>query len=591
MGIGYTADTPLKVSKYGIDSVVSIADDSLLEKLRKFHSLKNNLSFTAITSKMEDYKAQRIKAYLNLINDLAKEKFDALFDTSKNAGEEIREYFALLPDNLKLKQEYWSLTTKSADLKEIIAWAKSKLSMGNIDVNLMTKLDNPNFDKKKEQLPIEFNNVHASLRGYANSNLRSSLVLSAGMNPRLYSYLEQFEDFYPTNEGALKKKIILKVSDFRSAMIQGKFLAKKGLWVSEYRVESGLNCGGHAFATNGYLLGPILAEFRDKRKELTESLYEELTQALIDKKRNVPNEILSVKITAQGGVGTAEEHQFLIDHYSLDTVGWGSPFLLVPQATNVDDVTLNKLIKAKEEDLYLSNVSPLGVPFNNLRNSTMELKKNDRISSRKPGSPCVHKLLASNTEFTITPICTASVQYQKLKIRELDRADITPNEYKKRYESIVEKECICSGLGNSALLIYNLDSPKIGNDVSVCPGPNIAYFTKTTSLSQMVDHIYGRTNLITRKDRPNMFIKELTININYLKKSIEETSQPVTMKQVKHFETFIDNLNGGIDYYVELFGSLKNKIPQLTSTIFTDLDVNRQQLSLLKDAVKSLTIQ
>ncbi|TNE74572.1 hypothetical protein EP331_01360 [bacterium] len=63
------------------------------------------------------------------------------------------------------------------------------------------------------------------------------------------------------------------------------------------------------------------------------------------------------------------------------------------------------------------------------------------------------------------------------------------------------------------------------------------------------------------------------------------------MKQVKHFETFIDNLNGGIDYYVELFGSLKNKIPQLTSTIFTDLDVNRQQLSLLKDAVKSLTIQ
>src|SRR5690606_22426871 len=100
-----------------------------------------------------------------------------------------------------------------------------------------------------------------------NSDLCSSLVLSAGMNPRLYSYLEQFEAFYPDENGELKKKIALKVSDYRSAFIQGKFLAAKGLWVSEYRIESGLNCGGHAFATDGYLMGPILAEFRDKKEE------------------------------------------------------------------------------------------------------------------------------------------------------------------------------------------------------------------------------------------------------------------------------------------------------------------------------------
>jgi len=66
----------------------------------------------------------------------------------------------------------------------------------------------------------------------------------------------------------LKKKIILKVSDFRSAIIQGNFFAKKGLWVSEYRIESGLNCGGHAFATDGFLLGPILEEFKQKRNNL-----------------------------------------------------------------------------------------------------------------------------------------------------------------------------------------------------------------------------------------------------------------------------------------------------------------------------------
>ncbi len=35
MGIGYTVDTPLKVAQYGIDSVISLVDDILLEKLRK----------------------------------------------------------------------------------------------------------------------------------------------------------------------------------------------------------------------------------------------------------------------------------------------------------------------------------------------------------------------------------------------------------------------------------------------------------------------------------------------------------------------------------------------------------------------------
>ena len=67
---------------------------------------------------------------------------------------------------------------------------------GSIDVNIMTKLDKDNF-AGKEQLPVEFNDAHAALRGFANSKLESSVVLSAGMNPRLFSYFEQFQDFFP----------------------------------------------------------------------------------------------------------------------------------------------------------------------------------------------------------------------------------------------------------------------------------------------------------------------------------------------------------------------------------------------------------
>ena len=139
------------------------------------------------------------------------------------------------------------------------------MKAGSIDVNIMTKLDRPNYAKDKTELPSEYSDALAALRGYAQSKLNSAIVFSAGINRRLYSYIEKFKDFYADATGTIKKRIILKVSDYRSSFVQGCFLAKKGLWVSEYRIESGLNCGGHAFVSDGYLLGPILEEFKKKK--------------------------------------------------------------------------------------------------------------------------------------------------------------------------------------------------------------------------------------------------------------------------------------------------------------------------------------
>src|SRR5690606_35514426 len=100
----------------------------------------------------------------------------------------------------------------------------------------------------------------------------------------------------------------------RSALIQGKFLAKKGIWVSEFRIESGLNCGGHAFATEGLLLGPILEEFKAKRNELLEELFLLCNQGLQAKGKPTFNEKPPMKITAQGGLGTYEENRFLLSY-------------------------------------------------------------------------------------------------------------------------------------------------------------------------------------------------------------------------------------------------------------------------------------
>ena len=584
MGIGYTVETPLKVSQYGIDSVISLVDDLLLEKLRKMYCDKFEISYNEITEKIEDFRAKRITSFLNLVNNLAKKKFDEFKNISIEKGNELKEYLNMLPDGSAIKQEFQSFT--SSNFSKIGSWIKNNLSMGSIDVNIMTKVDKVNY-LKGEQLPVEYNDAHAALRGYANSDLSSSIILSAGMSPRLYSYLEQFEDFFPDENGKIKKKIVLKVSDYRSALIQGKFMAKKGLWVSEYRVESGLNCGGHVFATDGYLLGPILAEFKEKREELIVEIQEILVNALSGKNRTVPNTKMEMLITAQGGVGTAEEHDFLLDHYQVDSVGWGTPFLLVPEVTAVDDVTLNQLVETKEDNLYLSGISPLGVPFNSIRNNTKNSEKMSLAAEGKPGSLCPKRYLVANTEFTDKAICTSSRQYQNLKIEELDKQELSPDVYKDKYHKIVERECICTGLVAASLLVNDLDSKVEGTGVSICPSPNLAYFSKVMSMKEMVDHIYGRAKLI-RTDRPNMFIEELNIYIDFLKNKLEETKVSVTKKQKKYFSTFVKNLNEGVNYYNGLFSNLKSIFKDTKSNILSDLDASKKTLNLLNLEIEKL---
>ncbi len=580
MGIGFTIDSPLKVAQYGMDSVISLVDDILLEKLRKMYSNRFQVPYNEITDKVEDFRAKRITSYLNLLNDQVEKQFNNIKKSALEFGDEFKEFLSLLPNQSILKEEFNKLIKSNSTVVEIKKWISKNLIPGSIDVNIMTKLDKDNYSKN-ELLPTKYNDAHAALRGFANSNLASSIILSAGMNPRLYSYIEQFDDFYPDKNGYIKKKIVLKVSDYRSALIQGKFLAKKGIWVSEYRIESGLNCGGHAFATTGYLMGPILAEFRDQKEVLISTVFSILKEALETKKRTVPSLKLALKITAQGGVGTAEEHEFLLAHYKVDSVGWGTPFLLVPEVTTVDDNTLDLLVKAKEKDLYLSNTSPLGVPFNSLKGNTKDIEKLAKIARERPGSSCPKKYVSTNKEFTNKSICTASRQYQHLKIKELEAQELSKLSFKARFNKIVEKSCICVGLGTSALLNNKLDTKKEGVGVSVCPGPNMAYFSKILKLKEMVQLIYGKSSLKENLNRPNMFIKELNIYVDYLKNKFDEAKGSLDRKQVKYFTSFTKNLNEGIAYYQKLFTETSNSFKTIKTSILNDLEQSKKNLQLI----------
>lgn len=557
MGIAYTIDTPIKVAHLGISSVVSIIEDTLLESVRKTYTEKAGQFFNPITDLEEDAKAKRVTAYLNLLCEVTQQKF-AHFKESCTLAE-AKKYIQLLSEDSRIKRGYNNLVRlKSSDL-DLISYVRKHATQGDVDVNIMTKLDRVNY-KKGVALPREYNDAHASLRGFAKSKLNSSVVLSAGLNPSLVTYMAQFDDFYPDTSGQFKKKIILKVSDYRSALIQAKFLAKKGLWVTEFRIESGLNCGGHAFATDGSLIGPNLQEFRENRSSLYAEVKSIYTDVLQSNGRTVPSGDLTTKITAQGGVGTAEEHAFLLDYYNLDSVGWGSPFLLVPEVSCLDTKNRDALSKATEKDLYLSHISPLGVPMNNMRTSTMTSIKDKRVSKEKPGSPCVKKYLAFNTEFSDKPLCTASRKYQSKKINELQSMGLSEGEYELEYQKVTEKECICTGLGTSFLLENDQSTKTVGEGVSLCPGPNMAYFDQQVSLQKMVSHIYGRANIMARNDRPHMFVKELRLNLDYLKKDIAEYLRKPDSKTQRRLSSFAENLNKSIEYYVELFQKLDSSL-------------------------------
>lgn len=553
MGTGFSIDTPVKVAPYGISSVISLVDDTLIEYMRRFYCEKYRKSYQAITPKDPDHRAQRITEYLNLIDEIVRKKFEELKASAFEKGTEITKYFELLPETSPVKKLYNKmLETKDAiEKKKLQDDLRNKIQPGSIDVNIMTKLDTPNYDLKGEKLLDEFSDALAALRGYATSKLNSALVLSAGFNRRLYSYIEEFKDFYADKAGEIKKKIVLKVSDYRSCVTQGKFFAKKGLWISEYRIESGLNCGGHAFTSNGILLGPILNEIKTKKQDFIQSLRKVYEDAIKLKNKIADCLPPDPQITVQGGIGTADEDKFLREHYGVDGTGWATPFLLVPEVTNVDDETLQKLAAADEKDLYLSNSSPMGIPFNNLRTSASNLAQEKRARDGQPGSYCPRGHLRFNTEFTERPICLGSRQYQKLKLEQIKNS--TDTDKQRKVDDVIAKTCICFDLGASALIKNKILTTAKELTPAICPGPNLAYFSKIMTFKEMIDHIYGRANVLNDKYRPHMFIKELEIYIDNFVEQLAHCKCALSETQRAILEEFKTNMLDGIVYYQKLF--------------------------------------
>ncbi|MEA3288274.1 MAG: hypothetical protein U9Q77_13005 [Candidatus Marinimicrobia bacterium] len=552
MGTGHSIDTPIRLAHLGITSVISIIDDLLVERLRKYYTNQYDLPYERISMRAIDGRAKRITAYLDMVQDIVEMKMERVRSLPFFEQNEKSRYFDLLPNTSALKKAYQNLlATEPGKLREKIGTELSqRMKPGGIDVNIMVKVDRIDMDKHGKPLGEEFSDAKAALRGFAKSKVESAMVFSAGINQSLYGYMTKYKDFYRDHEGEIKKKIILKVSDFRSAMIQGRYMAKKGLEISEFRIESGLNCGGHAFASPGHLLPVLLHDFKEKRNELG-TQFQPIIKRFYEKMSwNYPANLEHhPEITVQGGIGNHGEVQRLEKGFGIDRTGWASPFLLVPEATPVDTPTRMQLMTSTDDSLYLSGASPLGVPFNNLRNSGSEKWTIDRHVQGKPGSPCPRGFLVSNTEFTEQPICTASSEYIELKLDEINTNFESGSKKDDAISKVLAKTCLCDHLGNGALISLGIQATD-RHPQAICPGPNLSWFNRYYSLEEMVDQIYGRGKELLSKDRPHMFAKEIQLYVDYFQSLVDDAME--NLRQQKALHTFYDNMQAGFDFCRQL---------------------------------------
>lgn len=548
LGTAFSIESALKVARYGISSVLSLVDDLLLEQMRELHCRQWDIPYEAIGGDEVDFRARRVTAYLNQLGEIVEKQMAELRAAPFEEGSEITRYFDLLPDG-PLRSDYLKMKSLPGGgaRDRLEKDLRDRVRAGSIDVNIMTKLDRlPT--RGGEPLPQEQSDAMAALRGFALSSLRSAMVFSAGMHPRLYSYAAQFDDFFPDASLELTKRLILKVSDYRSAEIQGRFLAKRGLWVSEFRIESALNCGGHTFPSNGLLMGPILEEFKSNRRNLIETLHKAYGKALGAAGRAAPPEPLPLRITVQGGIGTAREDRFLREHFAVDGTGWGTPFLLVPEATTVDEAHLKKLTNATAGDVYLSRSSPTGIPFWNLRTSGSEEMRRRHIADGRPGSSCPKGHLRFNTDLTEKAVCIAARAYQKRRLANLPDEGFSEKQLPIVKEDVVTKSCICHDLAGAALLAHNIDAKATP---AICCGPGILHYSRTATLDEMVGHIYGRLNLLKDDDRVHMFLKEFELYISYLAGEVDRHGLELSALQPKQFLEIRKNLLTGAGYYRE----------------------------------------
>ena len=94
----------------------------------------------------------------------------------------------------------------------------------------------------------------------------------------------------------------------------------------------------------------------------------------------------------------------------------------------------------------------------------------------------------------------------------------------------------------------------------------------------MIDHIYGRINLITDPERPNMFIKELQLNIDFIEKKIIAELNTNSSHIEEYANIYYANLIDGINYFRKIVSEIIEETEIVRSKIRESLDMLEQRI-------------
>ncbi|MBW2998298.1 hypothetical protein KY321_02050, partial [Candidatus Woesearchaeota archaeon] len=498
------------------------------------------------------YRTNVITEFCNLMQEIVSINFGKIKKLGWGKNSDLSKYFRMLPSGSELRKKFLEKT----NLDSLI----DKLVLGSVDVNVMSKLNVNNTTSEDST----YNEAIAAINGYAKSNLNTNLVLSAGADPGIASYLGRATDldgnnpFIPNEQGIAKKGLILKVTDYRSSRLQaGRILAKQGLVVKEFRIESGLAAGGHLFPTQGKLLGPILEEFKENKNNL--NYVKEVNKAREKQGLALIEVDLKPNITYQGSVSTYEELELLEQYYGVG-VGIGTPFLTVDELGFSDKDLLEYMIESTNEDVVVGNCSPI-TTYMNLRFTSSEFSKFDNIDLGTPGANCRLGHAKIKKLDDGRDVCAASKIYQKQQLKKLDKLDLNQEQYEFIFNKVVDCACICDHLTHS---LYKLKGIETNFDLTptVCPGPNLAEFDKNSTFEEMINHFYGRKAINNPELHENMFVRELSLYLDLLEnqvyefnlgfeEEVKDTFNLTKRLNQKHFLKFKENLNEGINYYLD----------------------------------------
>ena len=124
----------------------------------------------------------------------------------------------------------------------------------------------------------------------------------------------------------------------------------------------------------------------------------------------------------------------------------------------------------------------------------------------------------------------------------------------------------------------NIGKKGVKRFTAICPGPNLAYFSRIVSLREMVDHIYGRINLLNTEVRENMFIAELRMYMDHFKAEVQKHAIEPAKKQIDYLNEFKQNLIDGIEYYCQLFPQMAVETSEYQQGTLEQLHQIRQSL-------------